>query len=31
MSGNEIPIDEGARWFKEEVDVDQVEIDERDG
>lgn len=31
MSGNEISITEADRWFREGVDVDQVEIAERDG
>ncbi|GAA5954673.1 hypothetical protein JCM3765_003851 [Sporobolomyces pararoseus] len=31
MSGNEISIGEEDRWFKEGVDVDEVEIAERDG
>ncbi|GAA5990025.1 hypothetical protein JCM5350_003412, partial [Sporobolomyces pararoseus] len=30
MSGNEIPITEADRWFREGVEVDQVEIAERD-
>lgn len=31
MSGNEVEIEEGERWFKDGVDVDDVEISERDG
>jgi len=31
MSGNEIAIKEEERWFKDGVDVDDVEINERDG
>lgn len=31
MSGNEIAIKEEDRWFEKGVDVDRVEISERDG
>ncbi|GAA5825822.1 hypothetical protein JCM5353_002446 [Sporobolomyces roseus] len=31
MSGNEVEIEEGERWFKDGVVVDDVEISERDG
>jgi len=31
MSGNEIAIKEEERWFQDGVDVDDVEISERDG
>ncbi|GAA6060661.1 hypothetical protein JCM10212_001217 [Sporobolomyces blumeae] len=31
MSGNEISIEEEERWFRDGVDVDDVEIPERDG
>ncbi|KAI0401568.1 hypothetical protein F4802DRAFT_421318 [Xylaria palmicola] len=29
MSGNDVPIDEADRWFRDGVDVNAVEIDER--
>lgn len=28
MSGNDVRIEESARWFKDGVDVDSVEISE---
>lgn len=30
MSGNDIEIGEEGRWFKEGVDIDSVELGERD-
>ncbi|GAA6035631.1 hypothetical protein JCM8097_004937 [Rhodosporidiobolus ruineniae] len=31
MSGNEVTIKEEERWFKDGVNVDEVDIEERDG
>ena len=29
MSGNDVRIEEGERWFKEGIDVNKVEIGEK--
>lgn len=29
MSGNDVKIEEGERWFKDGVDVNEVEISEK--